>query len=367
MLDRPHAVAALFVLMCGCVQGSGGRAADGGMEAGAPDAGVPPPDGSAPTTCSPALAIDPPGPSVLPLGLIGFRASGGTGQYRFSLRATDGGSGSSAILNELSGAYLAGDAFGVTDEVTVVDLGCEGSAVASIEVVPPMDVRPLFVELLPTTSFTYQIVGGSGAFSCSLEVDGSGATVTPDCTFTAGAAEGVDVVEVSDPGTGQTVDSTVTVRLSASLLPAPARFFIPLGSSYVLSVIGGSGWFDADISGTAVSFLDGVVTGEDVGTSTLDLTDQFTGMTTTVTAGVVPPQETDFPRAGDQSVWAVALAPGDVDGDGYADALVDCWPNVATHKPGCLAQFRGGPAGIVESRAVTTCGGIHDNSPYYIY
>ena len=343
-------VAGLVAL--GCVEDTGGGLADADIDAQVPDSGGPSPDLSF-AACDPPLALAASEPKVLPLGLLTFVASGGAGQYRYAFAANASG----AILNPLTGAYLAGQTIAVTDVVTATDLGCGGEAQASVEVVTPMQVAPVQVELLPGTSFTYQVTGGSGSYRCALEVDGSGATVTPACAYTAGLVEATDVVEVEDVETGQTVDSTITVTLAATLRPNPARIFLPLGSTHVLSILGGSGTFDADITGAAVTYADGVVTGTAVGEATLDLTDRFTGMTTTVEAGVVAHRTTDLLRAGDQLVWGVAHAPGDVDGDSYADALL-AWPeaDVAAFNGGAVFLYLGGADGLAPAPALALAG-----------
>jgi hypothetical protein len=340
--------------LCGCVESQGGSAPqDAGSDLGAaPDAGAVGDLGR--LACDPPLSLAAPRSSVLPLGLLTFAATGGTGRYRYALAAGPSG----AILNELTGAYLAGQTTGVEDVVEVTDLGCLGSARASVTVVVPMVVAPLWAELLPGTSFTYEISGGSGTFFCALEVDGSGATLDGDtCAYTAGAATGVDVVEVEDAQTGETRDSTITVTATATLRPDPARIFVPLQSDYRVSILGGSGTFDAVVTGTAVTYADGVASAVAVGSATLDLSDRFTGLTTSVVATVVEHVVADLLRSGDQLVAGFAHAPGDLDGDGYSDALLG-WPeaDVLAFNGGAVFVYRGGAGGLAAAPARALAG-----------
>ena len=86
--------------LAGCVEDTGGGLqADAGSDAGVPDSGGPSPDLSF-SDCDPPLALSASEPKVLPLGLLTFVASGGTGQYRYAFTSNASG----AILNSLTGA-----------------------------------------------------------------------------------------------------------------------------------------------------------------------------------------------------------------------------------------------------------------------
>ena len=64
-----------------------------------------------------------------------------------------------------------------------------------------------------------------GPRSCRpVLIDGSGATVTAGCRYTAGNADGTDVVLVTD-GAGYTAESTITVASDATLDPEEFQQF----------------------------------------------------------------------------------------------------------------------------------------------
>ena len=150
-----------------------------------PDAGTLIMDtGAALRECDPALSVTPLEATALPLGLVTFSASGGTGDYRFEVTTDESG----AILNDRSGAYLAGTVSGVTDVVTVTDVGCIGEVQARVEIVENMQVRPSRVELAPGTQMTVEVTGGA-ARTFHVAVDGRAGLVDavdhPDVTLTA--------------------------------------------------------------------------------------------------------------------------------------------------------------------------------------
>jgi hypothetical protein len=299
--------------------------------------------------CSPALTLMANRTGVLPFDLATFAAAGGTGQYRFSLT----GDVSGGIVNELTGAYLSGGRLGdggrATDEVTVTDLGCIGSATATITVVPPMRVAPTRVELPPATTFRFEVLDGLGPFTFELVQTSAGGTIATDGTYTApgGTASGRDVVRVRDTGGGQTVDATIDVVPGASLTPGQGTLFVPVGATFRPSIVGGSGHFDGTITGSAVTFQDNVVTAVAAGSASVSLTDRFTGLMTVLQVVAVGAQQAPTPRAGDQSTLAWAVGPGDVTGDGRPDALLGV-PELDFNglNTGALYLYKGGVAGL---------------------
>ena len=90
----------------------------------APDEG-PPPD-AGPPACNPALSVVPTPPAARPFDLVTLRARGGTGAWRYAFIENASG----ALLNDRTGAYLAGEAIGAIDRVRLTDEGCAGEAIA---------------------------------------------------------------------------------------------------------------------------------------------------------------------------------------------------------------------------------------------
>ena len=101
-----------------------------------------------------------------PLALLPLQASGGSGQYTFSL--TESASG--AILNPATGAVLPGtaafeadpDADVGVDLINVSDNNCDGDLEITLRVVPDMEVRPRRATLRPGQVLTPEVLQGSG-------------------------------------------------------------------------------------------------------------------------------------------------------------------------------------------------------------
>lgn len=335
----------LALLLGGC---SGG----GDDDDGAPDGGGD--GGDTRPVCEPALAIDPAETSATPLQILAFSASGGTGDYRFTL--TDDPSG--GTIEARRGTYLAGSVGGVTDVVTLEDFGCQGSAEARISVGAPLDVVPRDVELSPGTSFTYEITGGSGQHTCALDQNGSGATLTGDCRYTAGATPGRDRVMVEDGVTGERVAGNVNVTPGAGLRVTPPIVMVPVGATFGLEVEGGSG--EVELSADAedrVGLEGSTIRGLAEGRTTITAVDRFTGLSADVRVDVVAPRGAEVTRTGD-GTWDVSvLAPGDLDGDGHADAIVSlAEADVAAYNGGAVFVYRGTASGLEAAPAQTIAG-----------
>ena len=141
-----------------------------------------------------------------------FPQRGGSGRYTFSLVPPAEGE-----INASTGVYLAPELRGLTDQVLVRDERCTGEAGATVTVGEGFSVLPTVATVLPGTSFTLEIEGGTGDYRCLIEETLSGATLTEDCVYTAGLAEGVDRLEVRDPRVDAVRTVTVTVDEDARL------------------------------------------------------------------------------------------------------------------------------------------------------
>ena len=281
-----------------------------------PDVG---PDTSGPPPCDPPLTVTPAEAWTPQRHLVTLVAHGGVGDYRFTWVTNASG----AILNGSSGAYLSGSTAGVTDVVRVTDLACAGEALATITVTPPLAIMPLGASVPPATgAVAFTSTGGSGETAYSLLVDATGATVTADGHYQAGALEGVDRVRVSDVETGEVADADVTVIAGAQLRLDPARLFLPVGERYALTVAGGSGHAAVTITGDAVTYAGGWLTAVHPGETTVTLSDPYTGLTTATTVTAVASPAVPSLAAGDSNWTAYVRTPGDLDGDGYPDAVI---------------------------------------------
>lgn len=326
----------------------------GPEDTAAPADASPPDDATAPlVACDPPLTITPAAPWTPARALITFVAAGGTGAYRFALAVDASG----ASLNPTTGAYLSGATAGVTDEVRLTDLGCAGDATAAVSVALPLAIVPAAAEVAPTTGqVTFTVVGGSGEVAFSLAADATGAALDPDGAYVAGAAPGDDRVRVVDLATGESAEAVVHVVAGARLRLSPERLFIPVGERYALALVGGSGHAAVALaapSGGAeppVGFADGWFIAHAPGVAPVTLTDLHTGQTATTTvtavASVAPPSL----AAGDSNWQSHALAPGDLDGDGFDDVIVtvmeadlDAWDS------GGVFIYAGTAAGLAPS------------------
>lgn len=292
--------------------------------------------------CSPALKITPASPQVLPLQLLNFQATGGTGQYRFLLTKNS----SEALVNLYTGAYLAGDKAGVLDTVQLTDVGCQGSASAQVEVLSPLAVLPAEAELPPGGKLALQVAKGSGKYAYSLKTNQSGGAITAAGVYTAGAKAGLDTLQVLDTGTGETQQIPVTVIVGSALAAVPPRLAIPVGSTAKLTVTGGSGVLQSTAKGPQITTNGSDVTAVAPGLVTVAIVDKLTGQTTTATVEVVAAQVPTMPRSGDFFEVAAAVA-GDLDGDGWTDALLGVPESDITHyNDGAVYLYRGTPVGL---------------------
>ena len=273
-----------------------------------------------PPPCEPPLTLTPAAPFANAYGPVYFKATGGTGSYRFAL-ATDA---SGALLSELLGTYLAGPTVSVVDVVRLTDLGCVGEATATVSVVADLAVLPAAA----TTPFLGSIVlaatGGSGQLTYTNLAPKPVGTVSASGVYAASNVAGTDTIRVKDTGTGQHVDVTLTVAAGATLLAAPPRLFVPLGSTAKVTALGGSGHYGYATSGTGVTLTkDGLVEAQDPATITVQVTDQYVaGLTTQVVVTGVAAQLVPTARGGDQTAASVLLPLGDVTGDGRADVAL---------------------------------------------
>ena len=297
-----------------------------------------------PVACDPPLSVTPSRTHVLPFDLIAITAAGGTGAYRYELV----GDASGAIVNAISGEYVSGSATGVTDVVAVTDLGCEGRATAPVDVVIPLALRPRDVELPQGTSFRFEVSAGSGRFAFAITDNRGGGVVDNTGTYRASTTrEGRDVVIVTDVETGEEVRAEVQVVAGASLRLDPPHIHVPVGSSYDAPVVGGSGWLTGVSSSTVVELVDGKVRALGHGRARLDLIDRFTGQSARLIVDAVGGQTFTATRAGDYYGATLVAGPGDLDGDGYADALFgNGEADIGVYNSGAIYVYRGGPAGL---------------------
>lgn len=299
--------------------------------------------------CEPALEITPASSQALPLSLVTFGASGGTGAYRFAAAAAPSG----GLVHAYTGAYLVGTEAGVTDVVELRDDGCAGSAIAEVEVVWPMTVRPGTAEVPPKTSFQFEVDGGSGEVEYELLWSGSGGMVSAGGGYEAGYDPGEDAVRVLDLETGQEAMAYVNVADGAALTPAPPWIALGLGQTWHLQIEGGSGHFSYEVAKPLVIVDEaGALEAVDEGRTAIEVVDVFAGLEALVVVDVSAPRTSPLSRAGDQSATVSVASAGDIDGDGFGDLLVGrAEADVGALNGGAVYIYRGGEAGVEPSPA----------------
>ncbi len=162
-----------------------------------------------------ALLLTPLAPRVAPREPVAFAASGGSGEFQFSI-VTNASGGS---IDAATGAYVAGATADVVDRVQVVDR-VGNAAIVEVSVGAGVSIVPTSLTLASKATVTFSVRGGSGAgYAWSLDQSESGASLDASSgAYVAGSVGGTDLVRVQD-SLGNAAIATVTVTsLSA---PAP--------------------------------------------------------------------------------------------------------------------------------------------------
>jgi len=316
------------------------------------DTGIPTtdrPDPTEPDPCADPLVATVPQPGVLSQQSLRVSASGGLGPYTFSLDTNASG----GFVNEVSGDYFAGELDGVTDTVAVVDAACGTTATVDIEVFLPLVVQPATGEIPTETAFSLDIAEGSGAVRCEAQILASNGSLV-GCDYTAGSQTGTDTLEVIDELTGQVVDVQYeVVDGDAALIPWGELWMLPQGHPQQLAFLGGTGVVDVVADDPVVDWDGTYVTGLSEGRTELTVTDRFTGQTTWMDVVVSAPRMAPVARDGESTSWDHVVG-GDVNGDGYDDAVVAMMDaSVQGHLGGGILVYLGGPSGLAPEPAQT--------------
>lgn len=159
-----------------------------------------------------ALVLTPTAPAVAPRQSETFAATGGSGEYQFTLFTNASG----ATIDQGTGVYVAGATPNVVDRVKVADR-VGNQAFVDVAVGAGLVVSPATLTLAAGATTTFAVEGGSGTgFVWSLAPNGSGAALDPATgSYVAGAVAGQDGVRVTD-SLGNVATATVTVTAPPS-------------------------------------------------------------------------------------------------------------------------------------------------------
>lgn len=305
--------------------------------------------------CEPDLELVPGEIFVLPYDLLTFLGEGGTGSYRFSFTQNESG----GVLNERTGVYIAGDfeldleqggPEWMVDEIQLTDKVCVGEAIAQVTMVRPIEVLPASIDLKPETPFTPSISLGSGMFECELVSATTGGTLGERCAYQAGTVAGTDQLRVLDLGTGESFTLPITVRPDGGPRSPTDVLILPVGSTYNLSVQGGSQSFSISTETGTVQVQGTKLFAAEVGDSSVLITDVFTQLSTRLPVKVVAAQQIpveDIPKSGDQTGAIQVLSVGDINGDGYHDAILgNLEADLAYYNAGALYIYAGTEDGL---------------------
>jgi hypothetical protein len=273
-------------------------------------------------------------------GVALLAATGGSGHYRF--RVESGGSS-----GQVSGDRFVAGATPATDTLVVEDARCPGDARAQVTVVTGFAVGPARATVRPGTSFQVDVRGVLGEPTFTLVRNDSGGTVA-DGRYTAGAGQGVDLVQVRDGLTGEEAILHYEVRAGVALRGDPALLAVPAGSSVPLAVRDGSDrvqWTKLEGPG-AVEGTRFVAEPGARGVAVLEARDAFTGDTARVSVRVLEELTRPVQPHG-RNTDSAHVVTADFDGDGVQDVAVGQRESDLTRPlGGAVFIFKGSASGL---------------------
>jgi hypothetical protein len=285
-----------------------------------------------------------------------FSGAGGSGNYTFTLI----GDAAGALEG---GTYTAPDV-PANDRISMMDLGCPGSALADVAVVPRLEVAPASAIVPPETPVSLQITGGSGDVVCALTAAGSGATLN-GCDYVAGETAGQDLVHVEDLVTGAVRAVPIEVVDGDGLVVTGDAWAWPVDSAFAPEITGGSG--DYVVSGgvpfVTVDPVDPLLLhGTEAGPTTVTVSDLLIpSLEVEVPVRILEPRVPDATVDG-RGEGEGRLVVADLDGDGHEDLIVGLpQTSVDGSRGGWVAVHRGLPEGGVDATpAFTLAGDVAD-------
>ena len=253
---------------------------------------------------------------------------------------------------------------GTQEIIKVNDAGCDGSATVTLDIFDTITVLPHKLTLQPDMTFSPNISGGSGDYSCTLVLGPSGSSLD-ECAYTAGRNIGADLVRIQDQQTGYAVDVPINVHPDTGLEDLISVVLLPVGATYTPEASGGSGQFDYTVLSGDIALRDGVLTAETPGTSVVNIQDRFvpsfTAEITIVASAALSPE---LPADGESVHFAEAVGAGDLDGDGQDEAILSVYSGSYNAYYGGLVSVYTADTSGIDPTPIQTLGSTDSLSQY---
>ena len=312
--------------------------------------------------CKPALGLGAKGGKINPGVSVPLLPQGGTGAYTYEVMEEESG----GELNRLVGIFKAGQVPGERSTIRMRDEGCRGETTVGFEVVDGMRVVPSFAQIKPgqTIAFevSYQGQGVTGA-SFALSVNQTGATVSEQGVYTAGAGMGRDVVSVSREG--QEVEVVVAVAPEYAFALGMQRLVLGVGNRVKLERVSGSGEMVIEGKGGDLVMVEegNWLRALTPGSGEVEVIDRFTKERAPLKLHVSPNFSFDLERARDNLessdvLWFNQVSEAkDVNGDGHLDVILGAADaDLTLSNQGAAFLYLGTPEGLETTPAQTFAG-----------
>ena len=184
-----------------------------------------------------------------------------------------------------------------------------------------MEAHPSQPELEPGDVIEFSASYGSGDFELLVSSNRSGGELLGGLRYRAGDMTGTDLLVLRDRATRTQQTITVTIRREVSLTVSPRVIYVPQGAGGTISVTGGSGVFDYQVT-PGLEFNGDRFQAEEPGTYVVEITDRFGARNTNTTVVVMPSFDADANPINDHTLSERVLALGDVNNDGKVDIAV---------------------------------------------
>ena len=211
---------------------------------------------------------------------------------------------------------------GVTDIIRLTDEECVGEFLFEIEVVLPLVTEPSQAIVMPRETFQFESTGGSGRVHFELLND-SRSELTPTGLYTAGAGLGVDLISVTDLGTGQIQSMRIDIVRESRLNLPVTLYGLVEGATFHPEISGGSGAFRLSSSSGSITVVDqSALLATRPGRATITVSDRFLNRTEEFEVYVPQSLRAETLISSDGSRSTQMRSVGDLNGDGHKDFIV---------------------------------------------